>query len=41
MNIKKSRWLDYIKTALGKITFVTRFLPSENKVYSYIYIYIY
>ena len=21
------------KTALGKITFVTRFLPSENKVY--------
>ena len=24
------------KTALGKITFVTRFLPSENKVYTYI-----
>ena len=23
------------KTALGKITFVTRFLPSENKVYTY------
>ena len=22
------------KTALGKITFVTRFLPSENKVYT-------
>ena len=25
------------KTALGKITFVTRFLPSENKVYTYIH----
>ena len=30
--IKKHR-----KTALGKITFVTRFLPSENKVYTYIH----
>ena len=28
------------KTALGKITFVTRFLPSENKVYTYIHTYI-
>ena len=25
------------KTALGKITFVTRFLPSENKAYTYIH----
>ena len=25
------------KTALGKITFVTRFLPSENKLYTYIH----
>ena len=24
-------------SALGKITFVTRFLPSENKVYTYIH----
>ena len=25
---------------MGKITFVTRFLPSENKVYTYIHTYI-
>ena len=29
------------KTALGKITFVTSFLPSENKVYTYIHIHTY
>ena len=27
------------KTALEEITFVTRFLPSENKVYTYIHTY--
>ena len=42
MRIERNFWCVVLATffgmitVLGKITFVTRFLPSENKVYTYI-----